>query len=179
MRISRKPKHEISREMIGLFFEDINYAADGGLCAHAQLASLGYRHLLHHRLADAHRVDGIRGLVRGQHHHVLHPVRDGGLQHVVRANHVGLHRLQREKLATGHLLQGSRREHVVHAVHHAVHRLAVANVADVELHLGVLQVVTHVILLLLIPRKYADFLDVAVQKATEDGVAETAGAAGD
>ena len=33
MRISRKPKHEISREMIGLFFEDINYAADGGLYA--------------------------------------------------------------------------------------------------------------------------------------------------
>ena len=33
MRISRKPKHEISRKMIGLFFEDINYAADGGLYA--------------------------------------------------------------------------------------------------------------------------------------------------
>lgn len=33
MRIIRKPEKNISKEMIGLFFEDINYAADGGLYA--------------------------------------------------------------------------------------------------------------------------------------------------
>lgn len=33
MRIIRKPEHQIPEEMIGLFFEDINYAADGGLYA--------------------------------------------------------------------------------------------------------------------------------------------------
>ena len=33
MRIIRKPDKNISKEMIGLFFEDINYAADGGLYA--------------------------------------------------------------------------------------------------------------------------------------------------
>lgn len=38
---------------------------------------------------------------------------------------------------------------------------------------------THVILLLLIAGEDADFLDVAVQEAAEDGVAEAARAAGD
>ena len=33
MRIIRKQDKNISKEMIGLFFEDINYAADGGLYA--------------------------------------------------------------------------------------------------------------------------------------------------
>ena len=36
----------------------------------------------------------------------------------------------------------------------------------------------HVVLLLLVAREDADLLDVAVQEAAEDGVAETAGAAG-
>ena len=145
----------------------------------AQLAPLGYGHLLHHRLADAHCVDGIRSLVRGKHHHVLHTVRNGRIQHIVRTNHIGLHRLQWEEFTTGHLLQGSCREHIIHTVHHLVHRLAVAHIADIEFHLGVLQVMTHVILLLLVPRKDTDFLDVAVQEATEDSVAEGAGTAGD
>lgn len=33
MKISKSKKHEISKGMFGLFFEDINYAADGGLYA--------------------------------------------------------------------------------------------------------------------------------------------------
>ena len=142
-----------------------------------ELAPLRYRHLLHHRLGDPHRVDGVGGLVRGENHHVPHPVLDGGQEHVVSPLHVRTHRLHREELAARDLLQGGCREHVVHPAHRDVHALLVAHVPDEELHLRVLEHVTHVVLLLLVPREDADLLDVAVQEATEHGVPETARAA--
>ena len=154
-------------------------AADGRGGALAQLATLGYRDLLHQGLRDAHRVDGIRGLVRGEHHDILNAVLDGREKHVLGALHVGARRLHREELARGNLLKSGGGEDVVHAAHGDVHGLLVANVADVELDLGVLQPVTHVVLLLLVAGEDADLPDVAVQEAAEDGVAETTGAAGD
>ena len=152
-------------------------AADGRGGALAQLAALGYRDLLHQGLRDAHRVDGIRGLVRGENNDILDTMFYGREQHVLGALHVGAGGLHREELARGNLFEGRRREHVVHAAHGDVHRLLVAHVADIELDLGVLQPVTHVVLLLLVAREDADLTDVAVQEAAEDGVAEAARAA--
>ena len=154
-------------------------AADGRGGVLAELAPLRYRHLLHQGLRDAHRVDGVRRLVGREHHHVLHPVLDGGLQHVLRAQDVGARRLQREELARGHLLQRRSGEHVVHAVHRDVDRVLVAHVADVELHLRVLQRVPHVVLLLLVAREDPYLPDVRVQETAQHRVAETARAPGD
>ena len=152
-------------------------AADRRRRSLAELAPLRYRHLLHHRLADAHRVDRVGRLVRGQHHNILHPVLDSGQENIVRALHIGPHSLHREELAARDLLQRRSREYIVHSAHRDVDALAVANIPDVELYLRVLQHVPHVVLLLLVPREDADLPDVAVKKATEHGVTETARAA--
>ena len=152
-------------------------AADSRRRSLAELAPLRYRHLLHHRLADAHRVDRVGSLVRGEHNHILHPVLDGGQEHIVRALHIGPHSLHWEELAARNLLQCRSRENIVHAAHRHIHALLVAHVADEELNLRVLQHVPHVVLLLLVPREDADLPDVAVKKATEHGVTETARAA--
>ena len=154
-------------------------AADGRGGALAQLAALGYRDLLHQGLRDAHRVDGIRGLVGGEHHYVLNSVLDGREKHIFSALDVGARGFHREELARGNLFKGRCGEHVVHAAHRDVNGLLVAHVADVELDLGVLKPVTHVVLFLLVAREDADLLDVAVQETSKNGVAEAAGAACD
>jgi len=153
-------------------------AADGGLCAFAQLAPFGYGHLLHQGFRHAHGVDGIGGFVGGEHHHVAHFVLDGGEQHVVGAFDVGANGFDGEELARRHLLERGGREHVVHALHGDVHALFVAHVADVILHLWVLQLVAHVVLFLLVAREDAYFLYVAVEETAQHGIAEAARAAG-
>ena len=80
-------------------------AADGRGGALAQLAALGYRDLLHQGLRDAHRVDRVCGLVRGEHHDILDAVLDGREKHVLRPLHVGAGGLHREELARGNLLK--------------------------------------------------------------------------
>ena len=80
-------------------------AADGRGGALAQLAALGYRDLLHQGLRDAHRVDGIRGLVGGEHDDILDAVLNGREKHVLGALHVGARGLHREELARGDLLK--------------------------------------------------------------------------
>ena len=90
-----------------------------------------------------------------------------------------LDRFEREELAARHLLERRGGKDVVHAGHHAVDGLPVADVADVELDLGVLKFVTHVVLFLFVARKDADLLDVAVEEAPQYRVPETAGPAGD
>ena len=158
-------------------------AADGRRRALPELAPLGYRHLLHQGLGDAHRVDGVRRLVGGEHHHVPHPVLYGREEHVLRAQDVRARGLHREELARGHLLEGRGAEHVVHTAHRHVHRRPVADVAYVELHLPRqlraprLQAVAHVVLLLLVAREDADLPEAAVEEPPEHGVTETARAA--
>ena len=146
----------------------------------------GLRHddLLHHGLARAHGVHRVGRLVGAQAHHVLHAFFDSRREHVVRPEHVGLDRLQREELAAGHLLQGRRMENVVHPVHRVLDTSQVAHVADVELdlvgsfrHLS-LEFVTHVVLLFLVAAENADFADIRLEEAVEHGIAETARAAG-
>ena len=158
-------------------------AADRRRRALAQLAPLGYGDLLHQGLGDAHRVDRIGRLVRGQDHHVTHAVLYRAVQHVARAQHVGPRGLHREELARGHLLQRGCGEHVVRPAHRHVNRAPVTHVADVELHLPGplrvlrLEVVAHVVLLLLVAREDADLPDVRGQEPPQHGVPETARAA--
>ena len=145
---------------------------------------LGHDDLLHHRLARAHCVHRIGGLVGAQAHHVLDASLDGRSQHVVRTKYVGLDRLEREKLATRHLLERRRMEDVVHPVHRVLDAREVAHVADVEPdlvghvgHLG-LELMAHVVLFFLVAAKNANFANIRLQKAVEHGVTETARAAG-
>ena len=62
-------------------------------------ARLRHNDLFHHGLAGAHGVYGIGGLIGGKAYCGLHALVYRGGEHVVRAEHVGLYGLQREKLA--------------------------------------------------------------------------------
>ena len=160
-------------------------ASDDRAAALRRHAGIGVDHALHHGLADAHGVDGIGRLVRGQADHALYPRVDGGMEDVVRADDVRAHSLHGEKLAGRHLFERRRMEDVVYARHGVAHGLWVAHIADVELDLlGVLRVlrlqfVAHVILLLLVAGEDADLLEIGVQEVLEDRGTEGAGAAGD
>ena len=160
-------------------------AADGGAAALRRHAGVGVDDVLHHGLGDAHGVDGVGRLVGGQADHPLHAGFDGGVQDVVRADDVGLHRLHGEKLAGGHLLQSRGVEYVVDAGHGVPDGLGIADVADVELHLfgGLrvpgLQLVAHIVLLFLVAGEDADLLQAGVKKMLQNGGAERAGSAGD
>jgi len=53
------------------------------------------------------------------------------------------------------------------------------DVSYVELHLGIPQGITHLILFLLITGKYSNFFDVCLKEPMKDSIPEGAGAAGD
>ena len=158
-------------------------AADGR--ATGAVARVGVDDRLHHCLGLAHSVDGICSLIGGEANDLLHALGDGGVQHVVGADDVGAHGLHGEKLTRGNLLESSRMENVVHTVHRVANGLGVAHVADEEADLGgelgapLLQAVAHVVLLLLVAREDADFLELGVDEVLEHGVAEAARAARD
>ena len=79
-------------------------AADHGTAALGGHTGVGGDDVFHHRLGDAHGVDGVGGLVGGQADHTLHTCLHGGVQQVVGTLNVGAHCLHREELAAGHLL---------------------------------------------------------------------------
>ena len=157
-------------------------AADLGLAGHP---GLGDRDLLLDRLGHAHGVDGIRRLVGRETDDTLHPLFNGGGQHIVCADDVGAHRLHGEELAGGHLLERCGVKDVVHPVHGALDGLQIPHVANVEFDLIrhfrhlYLKFMAHIVLLLLIAGEDADLADVGRKKAVENGVAERAGPTGD
>ena len=152
--------------------------ADGCTGFLTQRTALGYGNLLHHGFADTHGIDGIGGLVGRKHHHILYTMRYGGFQYIVRTDHIGLHSLQRKELAAGNLLQSSGREYIIHSYHGTVHRLAVTDITNVEFYFGILQVMTHVILLFLVTTKNTDLFDVTIKKTTQYGITKRSGASG-
>ena len=160
-------------------------AADHGATPLGSHPGVGVDNPLHHGLGDAHGVDGVGGLVRGQAYHPLDPGLDGGVEDVVRTDDVGAHGLHGEELAGGHLLQGGGVEDIVHAGHGVPHRLGVAHIAYVELDLlgGLrvlgLKLMAHIVLLFLIAGEDANLTDVGFQEVLQHGVAERAGATGD
>ncbi|MOA35614.1 hypothetical protein D3C78_1570810 [compost metagenome] len=80
------------------------------------------------------------------------------------------------ELARWYLLQCCRVEHIVHTAHCLLDAARVAHITDVELELGAVVALAHVVLLFLVATEDADFSDICVEKALEDGVAERAGA---
>lgn len=160
-------------------------AADDRAAALRRHASVRVDDMLHHGLRDAHGVDGIGRLIRRQADHSLHVIRNRGVEYVIRADDVRLHRLHREELAGGNLLKRRRMEDVVHAGHGVRNGLRIAHVADVEFDLvGILRVLglelmAHIVLLLFVAGENADFLEVGVKEVFEDGGTEGTGAAGD
>ena len=145
-------------------------AADRRAAALGGHAGVGKDDVLHHRLGDAHGVDGIGGLVGGQADDALHARVNGGVQDIVRADDVRLHGLHREELAGGHLFQRCRVEDVIDAGHGIPDGLRVVHVADVEsnflrcFRMFSLQFMPHVVLFLLIAREDANFFQVRIQK---------------
>ena len=160
-------------------------AGDDRAAALRRHAGVGVDHALHHGFADAHGVDGIGRLIRGQADHALHPRVDCRVEDVVGALHVRAHGLHGEELAGRHLLERRGVEDVVHPRHGVPDGLRVAHIADVELDLlRVLRVfrlklVAHVVLLLLISGEDADLLEIGVQEVLEDSRTERTGSAGD
>ncbi len=157
-------------------------AADAGV---QRVAALGDGDFLFEGLADAHRVDGVGGLVGGEADDAFDAGVDGGVEDVVGADYVGLDGFHREEFAAGDLLEGSGVEDVVDAADGHLEGGAVTHVADVELDLaggiGVagLVFVAHVVLLLLVAGEDADLLDVSGEEAPQYGIPETTGPAGD
>ena len=60
---------------------------------------LGHDDLFHHRLADAHGIDGVHGLVGTQAHNALHTCLDSRLQNILGSQDVGFDCLKGVELA--------------------------------------------------------------------------------
>ena len=153
-------------------------ATDEGLVL-TDRTGLGYEHLLHHRLAHSHGVDGIGCFVGGEANYFSHPCIDAGGEYVVGADDVGLHRLHGEELAGGDLLQRSCTEDVVNAVEGITDTAVIAYITDVVLDLVIMVVMAHVILFLLITAEDPNLGDVGSEKPLKHRVAKGTGATGD
>jgi len=140
---------------------------------------LGNHQFFHHRLGYPHGVDRIDRLVGTQGDDLFHPAGQGSAKHVLGAEHVGTHRLHGVEFAGGDLLEGGGMEDEVYLVQGGMDAIVGAYVADVELQFGVVQIDPHVFLLLFITGKNADLLDVGIEEAPQDRVAEGTGTAGD
>src|SRR5262245_14213659 len=106
--------------------------------------------LLAAQLGGAVQIDRVDRLVRADPDDALDALVDGGVDDVLRPEHIGLDRLERVVLARGNLLHRGGVEDDVHPVHGALEALAIAHVADEEAerrmahargHLGLLQLV--------------------------------------
>src|SRR5690349_22936377 len=89
-----------------------------------------------------------------------------------------MHRLHGMELARRHLLERRGVETEVDIPHGRRDAARIAHVAHVELELGVVVTLAHVILLLLVTTEDADFVHVGVEETSQDGVAEGTGTSG-
>ena len=141
--------------------------------------------MFHHGLGNAHGVDGVSCLVGGQADNTLNTGINSGVQHVIRADDVGLNRLHGEELTGRNLLQSGSVEDVINTGHCVTDGLRVADITDVELHLlsGVrmlgLKFVAHVILLLLVTGEDTNLLQVRIQEVLQNGGAKRTSATSD
>ncbi len=76
------------------------------------------------------------------------------------------------KLARRHLLQRRGVKNIVCAAHGSSDTAPVAHVANVELELGVVVLLAHVVLLLLVPAEDPDFAQGRIKESPHDSVAE-------
>jgi hypothetical protein len=139
------------------------------------LARAGDDVLLHQGLGDAHGVDRIGRFVGREEDGLFHVISDAGGDDVVRAENVSLGSLERVELARRDLLERRSGEDVVHAFERIDDGTVVADVTNVELQFVVVVFLTHVVLLLLVAGEDADLLDLGLEEAVHDRVAEGAG----
>ena len=148
-------------------------------------SGFGHGDLLHHGLGDAHGADGVGGLVGGQANDALYPRLNGGIQHVLGAQNVGLHGLHGKEFTGGYLLEGGSMEHEIHAVHGVLHRSGISDVADIELdfvcHVWHFRrkFVAHLVLQRLVAGQHADLSNIRGKETGKSGAAEGACSAGD
>ena len=160
-------------------------AADGGAATLRSHTGICVDDVLHHGLGDAHGVDGVSSFVGGQADNTLDASVNSGVQHIISTDDVGLNSLHGEELAGGDLLQSSSVEDVVNTGHGVTDGLGIADITDVELDLlGVLRMlglklVAHIVLLLLVTRENADFLQVRIQEVLQNGRAKRTGTTSD
>src|SRR6202035_4251322 len=112
-------------------------------------------------------------------HDALNSCDDRRIEHVLRSEHVGAHSLHGMEFTGGHLLQRRGMEAIVHTAHYGGHRALIAHVADVKFEPRLVVALAHVVLLLLVAAEDTDFSDIGGEKASQDRVAERAGASGD
>ena len=144
----------------------------------------GDEQLVARELGRAVEVDGAGGLVGREGDHALHAAVDGRLDHVLRAEDVGLDGLERVVLAHRHVLERRGVDHHVDALHRAVEPVAVTNVADEEPQLRVLVVredLLHLELLELVSRVHDHSANagIAVEDGADELLAEGTGSSGD
>ena len=132
----------------------------------AKFTTLSNRNLLHKCFADTHSIDRISCLISRKDHNIFYPMLDSRKKNVSSTENISASSLHREKLTTRHLLESGGGKNVVNTTHSNIYRSLVADITDIELHLRILQAVTHIVLLLLITTENSDFLDVAVKKTT-------------
>ena len=153
----------------------VTSATDGSATTLSRYTGIGVDDVLHHGLRDAHGVDGVSCLIGGQAYNTLNASVNSGVQHIISTDDVGLDGLHGEELAGRNLLQSGSVENVVNTGHGILDRLGIADITNVELDLAsslrvlCLKLVTHVILLLLVTRENADFLQVRIQEVLQNG----------
>ena len=89
------------------------------------------------------------------------------LQNIFCAQHIGADRLHGIKLTGGDLLQCGCMETVIDTTESLGKAARISNVPNVELKLGVVVTLPHIVLLLLVTTKYSYLSDIGVQETTE------------
>ena len=92
------------------------------------------------------------------------------LQNIFCAQHIGADRLHGIKLAGGDLLHCRSMKTVIDPTEGLGKTARISNVPNVELKLGVVVTLSHVVLLLLVTTKYSYLSDISVQETTEYGI---------
>ena len=82
------------------------------------------------------------------------------------------------KFARRHLLECCGVKDVIYPAHGSSHAARISHIANVELELGMVIALAHVILLFLIAAEYANFRNFSVKKTFKDCIAKRPGSAG-
>ena len=149
-------------------------AANGRTATFRRNTSICINDMFHHSLGNAHRIDRVSCFVGGQADHTLDASVNGSVQHIISTDDVSLNGLHREELTGRNLLQSSGMENVINTGHCITDGLRVTDIADVELHLfGILRMLSlklmaHIILLFLVTRENADFLQARIQEMLQN-----------
>ena len=130
----------------------------------SQLSAFGYGHFLHQCFRYSHSIDWVGRFVRRENHNIFHPMFDSRIKYIFCSQHIRMNGLYREKLTRRHLFECGCVEYIIHTGHHPVYRTFIAYIPDIEFHLRILKLMTHIVLLFFIPAEYPDLSDIAVQK---------------